>query len=117
MTPLEVAVTFVEAFGGRDMTSVARYVAEDIAFESPRVRIHGATGYLKAVGEFAQVVDGVTIIAALGDDVRAMVLYDMQTKPFGPLRAVDYLVIRGEKIQSHTLVFDTYEVRRAQGAA
>lgn len=114
--PVDVAVAYIEAFGSRDMTTAARYVAEDIVFESPRTRIAGAEPYLEAVGRFAQAVTGVDIIAVFGDDERAMIMYDMKTGPFGTLRAADYFVIRDSKIESDMLVFDTHEVRKAEAA-
>lgn len=115
-TPAEVAVAFIEAFAGGDMAAVAGLVDEDVVFESPRVRLEGVEAFLEAVGQFAQVVAEVNIISVLGDADRAMVMYDMETGPFGILRAVDHLVVRDGRIQSDTLVFDTYEVRKAQEA-
>ena len=115
-TPAEVATTFVEAFGRGDMAAVARVLAEDVAFESPRVALEGAEPVLAAMGEFAQAVTGVSVLAVVGDDERAMVMYDMATGPFGTLRAVDHVVVRDGRIVADTLVFDTYEVRKAMSA-
>lgn len=111
MTSVEIAEAFLEAFGRNDLTNAARYVADDITFESPRVSLTGADAYLAAVGEFAQAVTGVDIIAAFGDGDRAMVLYDMKTAPFGTIRAADYFVIRAGKIVKDILVFDTHPLR------
>jgi hypothetical protein len=115
-TPVDVAVAYIEAFGRRDMTTAARYIAEDIVSESPRHKLTGAESYLEDVGQFAQAVTGVNIIAVLGDDERAMIMYDMTTGPFGTLRAVDNFVIRDGKIKSNILVFDTYELRKTMAA-
>lgn len=115
-TPVEVAVSFVEAFGRGDMDILAGCLADDIVFESPRVRLTGSEPVLAAMSEFAQVVQGVDIVAALGDQEKAVVVYDMKTAPFGTIRAVDYLVIHDRKILSDTLVFDTYELRKAEQA-
>jgi hypothetical protein len=116
-TPAAVASAFVEAFGRGDMTAVAGLLADDVAFESPRVALTGAGPVLAAMGEFAQVVTGVSVLAVVGDEERAMVMYDMATGPFGTLRAVDNLVVRDGRIVSDTLVFDTYEVRKAMEAS
>ena len=115
--PVDVAVSFVEAFGSGDMDILAGFLAEDIVFESPRVRLTGRQQVLAAMSEFAHVVQGVDIVAALGDQEKAMVVYDMKTAPFGTIRAVDYLVVRDGKILSDTLVFDTYELRKAELAS
>lgn len=114
--PVDVATSFIEAFGSGHLDTLAGYLADDIVFESPRVRLTGARPVLAAMGEFAKAVQGVDIIAALGDQRQAVVVYDMKTAPFGTIRAVDYLVIRDGKIQSDTLVFDTYALRKAEQA-
>ena len=111
-TPADMASAFVEAFGRGDMA----VVADDVTFQSPRVALTGAEPVLAAMGEFAQVVAGVSVLAVVGDDERAMIMYDMATGPFGTLRAVDHLVVRDGRIVSDTLVFDTYEVRKAMEA-
>jgi hypothetical protein len=87
-----------------------------VAFDSPRVSLVGAAQVLAAMGEFALVVTGVSVHAVVGDDERAMVMYDMETGPFGTIRAVDHLVVRHGRIIADTLVFDTYEVRKAAEA-
>jgi ketosteroid isomerase-like protein len=116
-SPSVVAVAFVEAFGRGDMAAVAGLLADDVAFESPRVVLTGAGPVLEAMGQFAQAVTAVSVLAVVGDDDRAMIMYDMQTEPFGTLRAVDHLVVRDGRITSDTLVFDTYEVRKAMEAS
>ncbi|WP_238361895.1 nuclear transport factor 2 family protein [Actinopolymorpha pittospori] len=112
-TPVEIAVAFIEAFARRDMVAVAAHLAENVVFESPRVTVRGAESFLQAVGQFAQAVTGVRIVSALGDDREAMIMYDMETGPFGTLRSVDRIVVQDGKIISDILVFDTYEVRKA----
>jgi hypothetical protein len=116
-TPVELAVEYIEAFGRRDMAAVANCLATGIRLESPRVRLSGIEPVLEAVGQFAQVVDGVEIIAALGDSEQATVMYDMRTGPFGTLRAANHLLVQDGKVVADTLVFDTYEVRRAEAEA
>jgi hypothetical protein len=115
-TPREVAVSFIEAFGRGDRSSLAGLLDDNVIFESPQVRLTGAPDVLDAISGFAEVVTGVQIHAVLGDDEQAMIAYDMATKPFGTLRAVDHLVVRDGRIISDVLVFDTYEVRRAMEA-
>jgi limonene-1,2-epoxide hydrolase len=114
MTPVEIAVAYIEAFGKRDMETAARYVADDIEFRSPMTRISGADGYLEAVGGFAQHVDGVDILAAVGDGENAMIMYEMRTGPFGTVPAADHFVIRDGRIASNRLVFDTHRIRGSE---
>lgn len=111
MSPVEVAVAYIEAFGQGDMATAAQYVAEDIVFQSPMTRITGSEPYLAAVGEFARAVIGVDIVAAIGDAESAMVMYDMRTGPFGTVPAADHFVVRDGRITSNRLVLDTYDLR------
>lgn len=115
-TPAQLAVAFIDAFAGKDMEAVAALVSDDIVFQSPQVRLSGAGAVLAAIGQFAQVVIGVSNMTVVGDNERAMIMYDMQTGPFGTLKTVNHIVVRDGKIVSDTVVFDTYEVRRAMEA-
>jgi hypothetical protein len=112
-TPAEIAVLFLEAFARKDVDTLTSLLADDIVFESPQVRLTGAPAVADAIGGFAQVVTGVEIMGVVGDEERAMIMYDMHTGPFGTLKAVDHLEVRDGRIISDTLVFDTYPVRTA----
>jgi limonene-1,2-epoxide hydrolase len=116
-TPAHVARAFIEAWGRRDMEAVARWVADDMDFESPMTKLTGAEPFLAAAGEFAQAVTAVEIVAVMGDERSALVMYDMRTVPFGTLRAADHLVVEDGKITSDKLVFDTHPVRQARAQA
>jgi limonene-1,2-epoxide hydrolase len=113
--PVDIAVDFIRAFARHDMPEVARHLADDVTFESPRATIRGAESVLAEVGQFAQVVTDVKILATVGDESQAMIMYDLKTTPFGTLRAVDRLVVRDGRIISDALVFDTYALRQATG--
>jgi hypothetical protein len=115
-TPVDVAIAFTEAWTSRDMTTAASYVAEDVAFEGPLTQNDGRHAFMEGLSQFAQVVTGCEILAAVGDDERAIIMYELTTGPFGTLRAAEDLVISGGKIGHDTLVFDTYEVRKAREA-
>lgn len=105
--PAAVAREFVEAFGRRDIAAVEGLLAAEVTFQSPRVRLTGAPTVGAAMGEFAQMVTGVTVLAVMQDGDRACIVYDMATGPFGTLRAVDLLTVVAGKITEDLLVFDT----------
>jgi SnoaL-like domain len=112
-TPADLTVAFTRAWSSGDMDTVGRLIAEDIAFESPMVQLSGVGPYLEAVGQFAQLVSEVNIIAVMGEKDRSIIMYDMKTGPFGTLRAAEHFVFENGKIKSDQLVFDTHEVRKA----
>jgi ketosteroid isomerase-like protein len=106
-----VATAFIEAFGKHDLATVGELLAEDVVFESPRLRLEGAPAVLAAMTEFARTVTGVTIVDAFGDDDRAIIMYDLATGPFGTMRAADHLRVRDGRITFDSLVFDTHAMR------
>lgn len=114
-TPVALTVAFTEAWSSGDLGAADTFIADDIVFESPMAQLSGKGPYLEAVGQFAQLVSEVTVLAVVGEGNETIIMYDMKTGPFGTLRAAEYFVFDGEKIKSDKLVFDTYEVRGAQG--
>lgn len=110
-TPREVATAFVKAFASRRMEDAAEWVADEVAFTSPRVQIRGRDAYLAAVGEFSGVVTGLDLLETFGDESRAMLVYDMHTVPFGVIRAADLYVVRDGLIVRNDLLFDTAAMR------
>jgi ketosteroid isomerase-like protein len=107
MKPIDAALAFLEAFAKQDLTTAARYLADDVEFVSPRLHLHGKADMLAAVGEFAQVVTGLDVIAAMADGDQVLVMYDMHTGPFGTMRAADHLIVVEGRITRDLLVFDT----------
>lgn len=82
-TPAEIAVGFIEAWAAGELATVAGWLAEDVTFEGPMARATGREEVLATIGGFAQLVTGVGIVAALGDDRQALIMYEMTTGPFG----------------------------------
>lgn len=105
--PLSVAVRFIEAFGRRDLTALAECLADDVVFESPRVRLVGRDEVVAGIEEFAGLVETVRIEGGYGDAHGAVVVYEMITGPFGTIRAADHLAVVDGKITNDTLIFDT----------
>jgi phage protein U len=113
-TPVDVAVAFTRAWTSHDIAAAAQYVADDVVFEGPMTQTTGARAYLEALSRFAGTVTGMQLIAALGNDDGAMIMYEVETGQAGVLRAGEHFVIREGRIQSDMLVFDTHKVRQAR---
>jgi hypothetical protein len=112
-TPAEIAVAFIKTMETNGSAEAARYVADDVTFEGPMTQFASAKPYLEAMGQFAQAVNAIEIRTVLGDDHQAIVVYEMQTGPFGTIRAMEHFDIRDGKIVTDTLVFDTHAIRAA----
>ncbi|HET8629722.1 MAG TPA: nuclear transport factor 2 family protein, partial [Thermomicrobiales bacterium] len=112
-TPAALARAFTTAWTGHDYDAAAAYVADDVAFDGPMNHLRGKAAYMESLSGFARAVTGVEIIAAFGDDTRALVLYDLATAPFGVMATAELLTFRDGKIVADRLTSDTYPMRRA----
>lgn len=112
-SPEDVVTQFIEAFARRDRSAVEGCLDGDVRFESPMMTLTGRQAVLDAIIGFAEAVESVDVLAVVGGDDKAMIMYDMHTGPFGTVRAVDYVVVRDGTITSDLLVFDTHAVRAA----
>jgi hypothetical protein len=113
MSPVEVAIAYTRAWTSHDMTTAASYVADDVVFEGPLSKASGHAAFMDGLTRFAQAVTGSEILGAVGDNERAMVMYELTTGPFGLIRAAEDFVMADGKISRNTLIFDTYELRSA----
>ncbi len=118
-TPAEIAVAFTAAWTSHDMAAARGYLAEGVVYDGPVNHVVGVRGYIDALERFASAVTGLEIIAVLGDEEQAMIMYEVSTGPFGTLTCGEHLTVQEGKIQTDRLAFDTYAIRTAQarGAA
>lgn len=107
--PVAVAKAFLAALADRDLATAGSYLDDDVTVEGPRARLRGAVQVLEAIRQFAETVTGVRVIAALGDDTQAMVLYDVETGSTGTLRVADHFVVRDGRITANLAVFAEIE--------
>ncbi|MDQ2876701.1 MAG: nuclear transport factor 2 family protein [Actinomycetota bacterium] len=114
--PVEVLVAFTKAWTSHDMTAAASYLADGVVYDGPVNHITGAAAYLQALDRFAQAVTGLDIVAALGDDEQAVIMYRVSTGPFGTLACGERVTVREGKIETDLLAFDTFAIRTAQAS-
>ena len=109
---------FTEAWTSRDMDTAARYIADDVIFDGPLGHADGKKAYIEGLNGIAQAValTGVKIIAAFGDDTQALIMYDLITDRFGALTCAKLFTLRDGKITLDRLTFDSYPLRKPQGA-
>lgn len=86
-----LARAHLEAWSNQDLESVRRNLAEDVQFFSPAGLLAGVDEYMNAprgLAQFArQVVPGsLRVIAAIGDDQNALIMYQVDTEG-GPIGA------------------------------
>ncbi|QSB16626.1 nuclear transport factor 2 family protein [Natronosporangium hydrolyticum] len=103
--PVEVARAFLDALAARDAATAASFLAPDVTFEGPQSRLQGREAVLEELRQFAETVTAVTVIAALGDEAEAMLLYDVDAGEIGRLRVADHFAVHDGRITANTAVF------------
>ena len=74
------------------------YIAEDIICQAPTGRLEGTAAFREFMGPFAQILTRSSLIAAFGDDERAVVMYDTDTVPVKDAPGAECVTVRGGKI-------------------
>lgn len=78
---LDTALAYYRAWTSHDFDKAMTYVAEDIICQAPAGRLEGAAAFRGFMGPFVQIVTSSSLIAAFGDDEKAVVMYDTGTVP------------------------------------
>ena len=103
-TPVARASAFTQAWTSHDMQTAAGYLAADVVFDGPASHSVGADAYLQGLQAFASTVSGMTMLAALGDDTQALIMYEVTT-PAGTVTCAEHLTFSADKIQADRLTF------------
>lgn len=116
-TPAAISRAFTEAWVSHDMDTVAGYVTDDVTFDGPVGHSVGRQAYVEGLSKFAQLVTGVKILAAFGDDTQALIMYELATPAFGALTCAELHTYRDGKIATDLFTYDTFPVRGGPAAA
>jgi hypothetical protein len=115
---LDTALAYHRAWTSHDFDRAMTYIAEDIVCQAPSGRLDGTAAFRGFMGPFAQILTRSSLIAAFGDDEKAVVMYDTDTVPVKDAPGAECVTVRGGKITHMRIVFDRLpfeEARRAAG--
>jgi ketosteroid isomerase-like protein len=93
------------------------YIAEDIICQAPAGRLEGAAAFRGFMGPFVQIVTSSSLIAAFGDDEKAVVMYDTGTVPVKDAPGAECVTVRDGKITHMRIIFDRVPFDEARRAA
>lgn len=117
-TALQTALAYHRAWTGKDLDEALRYLADDVVCDAPAGRLEGVAAYRGFLAPFAErFLIRVEMIAAFGDDVTALLMYDAETIPARSAPAAECVTVRDGKIVYNRFVFDRTpfdEFRRRQ---
>ena len=114
---LRTALAYYRAWTGKDFEAAMTYVAEDIVCQAPAGRLEGAEAFRGFMGPFAAILTGSTLIAAFGDDERAVLMYDTDTVPVKDAPGAECLTVTDGKITHMRIIFDRLPFEAARQAA
>ena len=106
MTPLQVAQAYFTAWTSKDLDAAMTYIADDIVCDAPAGRIEGAAAYRAFMSGFVEMLRGASMIAAFGDDEKAMVMYDTETTLVASAPGAECVTVAGDRITYSRFLFD-----------
>jgi ketosteroid isomerase-like protein len=103
---LDVALAYHHAWTSHDLDKAMSYIADDIVCDAPAGRLEGAAAYRDFMGPFVQILTGSELVAAFGDDEKAVVMYDTQTLPVKSAPGAECVTVKDGKITRSLFIFD-----------
>lgn len=116
---LRTALAYYRAWTSHRLEEAMSYVAGDIVCDAPAGRLEGADAYRDFMGPFVEILTGSTLIAAFGDDITALIMYDTQTVPVASAPGAECLTVTDGKITYSRFIFDRlpFDAARRAGPA
>jgi hypothetical protein len=103
---LAIARTYVEAIVNKDVDTIISVSADDVVCTSPIGRLTGTQAFRGFHDGFALMIKKVTVLAAYGDDVQAVVVYNAETHPVPSAVIAELIKIKSGKIASTDVIYD-----------
>jgi len=117
---LDVALAYFHAWTSHDLDKAMRYIADHIVCDAPAGRLEGAAAYRDFMGPFVQILTRSELVAAFGDDEKAVVMYDTETVPVKSAPGAECVTVKDGKITRSLFIFDRVPfdaARKAQAGA
>jgi ketosteroid isomerase-like protein len=115
-TALDVALAYHQAWTSGDFEAAMAYIAPDVVCDAPAGRLSGAEAFRAFMGPFAGMLLRSQLIAAFGEDERAVVVYDTATPPVPSGPASECVTVRDGKIVHNRFIFDRLPFEQARTA-
>jgi ketosteroid isomerase-like protein len=113
---LHVALAYHRAWTSKDVDLAMTYVAEDIVCDAPAGRIEGRDAYRAFLAPFAGALISTTLIAAFGDQEKALMMYDTSSALVASGPGAECLTIADGKITYSRFIFDRVPFAAARQA-
>ena len=114
---LQVALAYYQAWTSKDIDAAMRHFADDVVCDAPAGRLEGVQAYRQFLGPFAQMLISTELLAAFGDQTKAVLVYDTRTPPVASGPGAECLTVRDGKIVHNRFIFDRLPFEAARRAA
>jgi hypothetical protein len=113
MNALVAARGYHDAWTSGRFEEAGQYLDEHLLIEVPVNTYDGRESFMRAVAGFGQIASEVTLLAELGDDDDAVLIYDMTVPGLGRLRVAEHFTVTNGLIGRLRQVHDTAGLRAA----
>ena len=113
---LRVALAYHRAWTSKDVELALTYVADDLVCDAPAGRIDGRDAYRAFLAPFAQSLISTTLIAAFGDEDKALLMYDTSSALVASAPGAECLTVRHGRITYSRFIFDRLPFATARQA-
>jgi hypothetical protein len=103
---LKTALAYYQAWTTQSFDRAMTYVAEDIICLAPAGRLEGAEAFRGFMEPFTKILTRSRLIAAFGDETKAVLMYDTDTLPVKDAPGAECLTVENGKISSMRIIFD-----------
>ncbi|MEU8235234.1 nuclear transport factor 2 family protein [Actinoplanes sp. NPDC048967] len=113
---LRVALAYHRAWTSKDVELALTYVADDLVCDAPAGRIDGRDAYRDFLAPFARSLISTTLIAAFGDEDKALLMYDTSSALVASAPGAECLTVRHGRITYSRFIFDRLPFAAARQA-
>jgi ketosteroid isomerase-like protein len=114
---LQTALAYYHAWTSHDIDKAMTYIADNIVCLAPSGRLEGAEAFRGFMRPFAHILTGSKLIAAFGDDEKAVIMYDTDTVPVKDAPGAECVTVREGRITNMRIIFDRLPFEEARKAA
>ncbi|MGH3601581.1 MAG: nuclear transport factor 2 family protein [Pseudonocardiaceae bacterium] len=115
--PVQVSLAYYHACTGKDFDLAMTFIADDITCDAPSGRLEGAEAFRGFMEPFTTIVTRTELIAAFGDDHKALLMYDTDTVPVPHAPGAECHTVQDGKITHITIIFDRQPFTEAHAAS
>ena len=113
---LQIALAYYQAWTAKDFDRAMTFVSADIVCDAPSGRLEGAEAFRGFMEPFTNVLTRAELIAAFGNDRKALLMYDTDTVPVQHAPGAECHTLENGKITHITIIFDRQPFTEARAS-